>query len=101
MEGWNFKIDIQDKVLEIESGTDGLRIRLKMIDTAGGHYTVVLETGMKKDSNILYLKDTDLSILFLEDEEGDLCSFKAVRKIHEVNRHKSNEQLLEAYHNAG
>ena len=47
-------------------------MKLKMIDTAGGHYAVILETKKKQDSNILCLEDTDLGILFLEDEEGDL-----------------------------
>ena len=30
-----------------------------------------------------------------------LCSFKAVKKVHEVNRHKGKDQLLQAYRNAG
>ena len=37
----------------------------------------------------------------MEDKEGYLCSFRAVRKVHEVNRHKGKEQLLAAYRNAG
>ena len=37
----------------------------------------------------------------MEDKEGDHCSFKAVRKVHEVNRHKGKEQLLSAYRKAG
>ena len=44
LEGWNFKIDGQDKILEIDSKTDGSRTRIKMIDTEGGHYAVILET---------------------------------------------------------
>ena len=40
-------------------------------------------------------------ILFMEDAEGDLCSYRAVRKVHEVNHHKSKEQLILAYRNAG
>merc|ERR1712080_343181 len=32
---------------------------------------------------------------------GELCSCKAVRKVHEVNRHKQKEQLIAAYRNAG
>ena len=67
--------------MEIESKTDGLRMRIKMIDTAGGHYAVILETKKRQDSKILYLEGTDLGVLFLEDEVGDLCSFKAVRKV--------------------
>ena len=91
LEGWNFKIDGRDKILEIESKTDGSRIRIKMIDTEGGHYAVILETRRKKDS----------SVLFLEDKKDKLCSFKAMRKVHEVNRHKQKEQPIAAYRNAG
>ena len=91
LEGWNFKIDGRDKILKIESKTDGSRMRIKMIDTEGGHYAVILETRRKKDS----------SVLFLEDKKDKLCSFKAVRKVHEVNRHKQKEQLIAAYRNAG
>ena len=65
---------------------DGSRTRIKIIDTRGGHYAVILETKKRQDSNILYLEDADLSVLFLEDKEGDLCSFKAVRKVPEVNQ---------------
>ena len=62
-----------------------------MIDMARGHYGIVLETKKRKDS----------SILFLEDDEEDLCLFKAIRKVHEVNRHKGKEQLMTAYQNTG
>jgi len=50
-----------------------------------------------------YLEDAlgdELGILFLEDKE-ELCSFKAVRQVHEVNRHKQKGQLIAAYLNAG
>ena len=40
-------------------------------------------------------------VMFMVDAEGDLCSYKAVRKVHEVNHHKRKEQLLSAYRNAG
>ena len=39
--------------------------------------------------------------LFLEDAQGDLCSFKAFRKEHKVNNHKEREQLISTYWNAG
>ena len=32
---------------------------------------------------------------------GELCSFKAVRQVHEVNRHKQKDQLLACYRKAG
>ena len=36
----------------------------------------------------------------MEDEKGDLCSFKSVREVHKVNCHKRKEQLMAAYRNA-
>ena len=48
LEGWNFKIDGPDKILEIKSKTDGSRTRIKMIDTEGGHYAVILETKKRR-----------------------------------------------------
>ena len=41
----------------------------------------------------------DIPILFLEDAREDLCSFQAVRKVFEINQHKSKEQLIAAYNN--
>ena len=75
LETWNFKIDGKTKILEIESRTNSTRKEIKMIDTQGGHYGIILEMRKKKDS----------SVLFLEDTEGDLCSYKVVRKVHEMN----------------
>ena len=72
---------------------------LRMEDTAGGHYGIVLET--RKEKEDMPLDENDLGILFMEDKKGELCSFKAVKKVHEVNRHKGKEQLLQAYRNAG
>ena len=37
----------------------------------------------------------------MEDKKGELCSFKAVKKVHEVNRHKGRDQLVQAYRTAG
>ena len=73
-----------------------------MIDTQGSHYGVVLET--QKKQNVLYLEDAlgdELGVLFLEDREEELCSFKAVRRVHEVNSHKQKDQLIATYQNAG
>ena len=60
-----------------------------MIDNTGGHYAIILKTKRKQDSSS--------GVLFLEDPEGDLCSFKAVRKVHKVNHHKKKDQLVAAY----
>ena len=102
LEDWHFQINGRDKTLEISSLTDGTRIQLQLIDTQGGHYGIVLET--QKKNNVLYLEDAlgdEMGVLFLEDKEEELCSFKAVRKVHEVNRHKQKDQLIAAYRNAG
>ena len=73
-----------------------------MIDTQVGHYGVVLETQRKQ--NVLYIEDAlgdELGFLFLKDQEEELCSFKAVWQVHEINRHKQKDQLIAAYQNAG
>ena len=44
MEDWRFQINRRDKILEITSKTDGSRIQVKMIDTKGGHYGIILKT---------------------------------------------------------
>ena len=67
-----------------------------MVDTTGGHYGIVLETRKKGSSNLFFIED-DSGILFVEDEKGDLCSFKSVRKVHEVNHHKRKEQMVATY----
>ena len=81
---------------------DGTRVQFQMIDTQGGQYGIILET--QKKHNFLYYKDAlgdELGVLFLEDKEGEICSFKAVRKVHEVNHHKQKDQLIAVYRNAG
>ena len=69
-----------------------MRKEYDMVDTLGSHYGIVLET---RGRNVM------LEILFMEDKEGDLCSYRAVRKVHEVNNLWSKEQLIKAYRNAG
>ena len=44
LEDWNFQIDGREKILEISSKTDGSRIQVRMIDTKGCHYKIILET---------------------------------------------------------
>ena len=102
LEDWNFQISGRDKILEITSLTDGTRVQIQMIDMQGGHYGVVLETQRKQ--KILNIEDTlgdKLGILFLEDKEQELCSFKAVRQVHKINRPKQKDQMIAAYRNAG
>ena len=85
--------------IHLRTGKDNGKKLIKMEDTAGGHYGIILET--RKKSADVFLVEEDTGILFMEDKEGDLCSFNAVRKVHEVNRHKGKEQLLSAYRKAG
>ena len=103
LENWNFKIDGRAKILEIQSKMDGSMMKLKMIDTSGGHYGIVLETRMRKESDLLFVENIpgDVCLLFLEDARGELFSFRAMRKVHKINQHKSKEQLVAAYNNGG
>ena len=97
LEDWRFQIDGRDKILEISSKTDGSRMKIKMIDTQGGHYAAVLE--MHRRKNVLYLENAlgdKLGVLFLEDKVEELCSFKAVRHVHGVNCHKQKDQMIAA-----
>ena len=42
-----------------------------------------------------------VDVLFLENQEGELTSFKAIKTVHNVNNHKKKEQLISAYRNTG
>ena len=103
LENWNFKIGSRDKILEIESKVDGSMMKIKMVDTSGGHYGIILETKVKPNSILLFVENApeDVPVSLLEDERGNLCSFKTVRKVHDINHHKNKEQLIAAYNNAG
>ena len=52
-------------------------MKLKMIDTSGGHYGIVLETRMNPESGLLFVENVpeDVPVLLLEDARGELCSF--------------------------
>ena len=101
LELWNFKIDGREKILEIQlkSDQDCSKKLIRMVDTTGGHYGITFKTRKKGNSNLFFIDDS--GVLFMEDEKGDLCSFKSVRKVHKVNHHKRKEQLMAAYRNAG
>ena len=55
LEKWNFTINGKDKVDDIESKLDGTKMHMKMVDTNGGHYAIVLETRRIPDSNVLFV----------------------------------------------
>ena len=66
------------------------------------HHGIVLET--QRRQNVLYVEvalGDELGILFLEDQKQELCSFKAVQQVHQINRHKQKDHLIVAYRNAG
>merc|ERR1712240_303819 len=86
MEKWNSKIDTKNLVLETE--IDGVRKDFKLIEMAGNH--VAIERKSVKEEEIFFAK------------EGEIVdTFKAIRKVHEVTNHKSAEQLIISYRNAG
>ena len=78
LETQNFIINGKEKVLKLKSRLDGSKMQIKMVDTNGGHYAMVLETRRTPDSNFLFMEDEcqDIPILLLEDKKGNLCSFK-------------------------
>ena len=74
LELWESKMDTKRKILEIN--LNGKRKEFRMVNTLDNHYGIVLETQGRQA----------VDVLFLEDAHGDLCSYKAVRKVHKVNR---------------
>ena len=54
MESWNFKIDGNEKILEIQVNNqqDNGKNPIKMIDTTGGHYRIILETRKKSSTSL-------------------------------------------------
>ena len=77
LQNWNFKIDGKEKILEIQSKIDGSMMKIRMVDTSGGHYSIILETRARLISNINSVEGVpeDVPILFLEGEKENLCSF--------------------------
>merc|ERR1712240_943659 len=88
VERWNSKIDTKNMVLETE--IDGIKKDFRLIKTAGNHVAIEIEKKNIKEAEKFFAK------------EGErLDTFKAVRKVHEVTNHKSAEQLILSYRNAG
>ncbi len=69
---------------------DGKNNTFRMIDTGGYHVCIELERA-KNGEEILYTKG----------KEEELDTFKAVRKVRKVTNHKSADQLVIEYRNAG
>ena len=69
---------------------DGVKITFRMITTGGNHVGIELERAKNREE-----------ILYTKGKEEELDTFKAIRKVHEVTNHKSTDQLVIAYRNAG
>ena len=76
LESWKIKIDGVEKILEIKinNNQESSKKLLKMVDTAGGHYGIVLETKKKKKNTEVMLVEDYTGILFLEDARDELCN---------------------------
>ena len=83
---WKTILDFADRKL-------GFKEKNKTVDLIkGSHLLVKLE---------LVGKWRDDDAVFLVQEEDDLKTIKAVTKIHKVLNHKTKEQMLYAFRNAG
>ena len=89
IEKWNSKIDTKNKVLETE--IEGEKKNFRIIETGGNHVAIEIE---KKQ-----LREKEIFLAVGEDKP--LQTNKAIRKVHEVTNHKSVEQLITIYRNAG
>ena len=71
---------------------EGKGKKVETAESKGGHSVVNIElVGKWEDSDAIYLVE----------KEGDVMSDQAVKKIHKALNHKSKEQMIHAYRNAG
>ena len=80
---------MKNKVLE--TIIEGKRKDFRMLNTGSNHFALVIRSMVESDKDILYLNEGS----------EELTEFKAIRKVHEVNNHKSSEQLVAIYRQAG
>ena len=67
-------------------------MKVETVESKGGHSVVNLElVGKWEDSDAIYLVE----------KEDDVRSDQAIKKIHKTLNHKSKEQMIYAYRNAG
>merc|ERR1712177_58585 len=90
-EKWNSKIDTKNMVIETE--IEGKKKDFKLIETGTNHVAIEIEKNEIEEEEMFFAT-------YFAKEEGDLNTFKAIRKVHEVTNHKSAEQLLKQYRNA-
>merc|ERR1711889_47621 len=81
------KIDMENNVLKCK--IDGEKKKFRMIGIGGNHVALEIEKGDLRQEQILFT-----------EENEDMNTFKAIKKVHEVTNHKSVEQLLKHYRRA-
>ena len=86
-EKWKSKIDNENSVLEIKLEEGRIR-HFRIVETSGNHVALELEKGEIKE------------IIFTV-ENTDVDNYKAIRRVHEVNNHKSADKLIIHYRRAG
>ena len=85
---WKSIIDTEKNTMECKIDGEN-RIKFRTISTVGKHLALELERGDLRQEQILFT-----------EENEDMNTFKAIRKVHEVTNHKSVEQLLKHYRRA-
>ena len=70
---------------------EGERKNFRMLNTESNHFAIVIRSMVKSEKEILYLNEGS----------EEMTEFKAIKKVHEVNNHKSSEQLVAIYRQAG
>merc|ERR1712112_399306 len=84
---WKSTIDTGNKTLEVN--IDGRLKKLRLITTSGNHMAIAIEKSNLKEEQI-----------FFTEENEELNTFKAIKKVHEVTNHKSAEKLIKHYKTA-
>ena len=86
-EKWSSRIDTKNNILETE--INGEKKNFRMVRTSGNHLALEIET------NNLEVEQT----LFTSKDE-EVNTLQGIRRVHEVNNHKSEGQLIKHYKNA-
>merc|ERR1712082_40186 len=76
---------MENNVLECKIDGEN-KIKFRTISTVGKHLVLEIEKGDLVQEQILFT-----------EENEDMNTFKAIKKVHEVTNHKSAEQLLKHY----
>merc|ERR1711867_68804 len=84
---WKSKIDNENSVLEIKLEEGRIR-HFRIVETSGNHVAIELEKG-------------EMEEIIFTVENTDVNNYKAIRKVHEVNNHKSADKLIIHYRRAG